>query len=127
MCPSRTPPWSPICWSGSAAACRPPRSTARKPASTPPTIGLDLDEVHPAGVPIRLGAALREVEADVSARPVWARLRPVDGAGHVDTPLDWDPAQGGFDGELPGQAPGLYEIRVSAREVPGAGDLVLQR
>ena len=33
--------------------------------------------------------------------------------------------RGGFDGELPGQAPGLYEVRVSAREVPGAGDLVV--
>ena len=38
--------------------------------------------------------------------------------------LSWDAAQGGFEGELPGQVPGLYEIRVSAREVPGAGDLV---
>jgi len=102
----------------------PPAQIHGAPAGEhPPAIGLDLDEVHPAGVPIRLGAALREVEADVGARPVWARLRPVGGAGHVDAPLGWDPAQGGFDGELPGQAPGLYEVRVSAREVPGAGDL----
>ena len=108
-----------------------------------------LDELHPAGAPIRVGAALREVDADVSGRPVWARLRPVGGGGRVDTQLSWNAAQGGFEGELPGQVPGgppggdasaapaggfegelpgqvpgLYEIRVSAREVPGAGDLV---
>ena len=90
----------------------------------PPTIGLDLDELHPAGAPIRVGAALREVDADVSGQPVSARLRPVGGGGRVDAQLSWDATQGGFEGELPGQAPGLYEIRVSAREVPGAGDLV---
>jgi hypothetical protein len=90
----------------------------------PPTIGLDLDELHPAGAPIRVGAALREVDADVRGRPVWARLRPVGGGGRVDTQLSWNAAQGGFEGELAGQAPGLYEIRVSAREVPDAGDLV---
>ena len=47
------------------------------------------------------------------------------GAGRADVQLDWDPVQGDFDGELPGQAPGLYEVRVSAREVPGTGDLVV--
>ena len=90
----------------------------------PPTIGLDLDELHPAGAPIQVGAALREVDADVSGRPVWVRLRPVGGGGRVDVQLSWDPVQGGFEGELPSQVPGLYEIRVSAWEVPGAGDLV---
>lgn len=94
----------------------------------PPTIGLDLDELHPAGTPIRVSATLREVEADVSAQAVWARLRPLrDGAvtpsGRIDAPLSWDGELGRFEGELPGQAAGLYEVRVSAREVPYAGDL----
>ncbi len=88
-----------------------------------PTLGLDLDEVHPAGVPIRLGAAPRQVGADVSGHPVWAQLRPVAGRGRVDVRLGWDAESGGFCGEFPGQAPGLYEVGVSAREVPSAGDL----
>ena len=91
----------------------------------PPTMGLDLAELHPAGAPIRVEATLREVQADVGGQRVWARLRPVGGRGGVDrAQLSRDAVQGGFEGELPGQVPGLYEIRVSAREVPGAGDLV---
>jgi hypothetical protein len=89
----------------------------------PPTIGLDLDEVHPAGTPIPLGAALREVTADLSGRPVWARLRPLDRPSRVNAPLSWNPAREEFVGAFPGQPPGLYEIRVTARDMPGAGDL----
>jgi pimeloyl-ACP methyl ester carboxylesterase len=40
----------------------------------PPTLGLDLDELHAAGTPIRVTAALREVDADVSGQPVKARF-----------------------------------------------------
>ncbi len=71
-------------------------------------------------------ATSREVDADVSKQPVKARLRPVGGrvAGQPGRVLSWDDAQGCHTGELPGQAPGLYEVRVSAREVPRAGDLV---
>jgi hypothetical protein len=91
----------------------------------PPTIGLDLDELHVAGTPIRVTAALRGVDADVSGQRVWARLRPVRGQGaRVDVRPSWDEGLDCFVGELPGQAPGLYEVRVSAREVPLAGDLV---
>jgi pimeloyl-ACP methyl ester carboxylesterase len=89
----------------------------------PPTIGLDLDDIHAAGTPIGLSATLREVLADVAAQPVWARLRSLDRPGRVNTPLSWDPARAEFVGEFPGQAPGLYEIRVTARNVPDAGDL----
>ncbi|MGH3937797.1 MAG: esterase/lipase family protein [Pseudonocardiaceae bacterium] len=95
----------------------------------PAAIGLDLDELYPARTPIRVTAALREVNADVSKQPVKARLRPVGARvagqpGQVDVPLSWDAAQGCHTGELPGRPPGLYEVRVSAREVPNAGDLV---
>lgn len=95
----------------------------------PPAIGLDLDELYATGTPIRITATLREVDADVSNQVVKARLRPVRGraaeqADQMNTPLSWDDAQGCFTGELPGQPPGLYEVRVSAREVPRAGDLV---
>ncbi|MGH3778528.1 MAG: lipase family alpha/beta hydrolase [Pseudonocardiaceae bacterium] len=96
----------------------------------PPTIGLDLDELHTEGTPIRVTAALREVNADVSGQPVKARLRAIRGQlagppGRVDVPLNWDGGLGCFTGELPGQGPGLYQVRVSARHVPRAGDLVV--
>ncbi len=91
----------------------------------PPTLGLDLDEVHPAGEPIPVGAALRQVGVEVAAgQPVSARLRRVDGGpGQVRQRLDWDGDSGGFTVVLPGQPPGLYEVRVTARGVAGAGDL----
>ncbi len=94
----------------------------------PPTLGLDLDELHPAGAPIQVGVAVREVEADLSGQPVWVRLRPLRSTsatppGRIDVRLSWDGELGRFEGELPGQAAGLYEVRVSARELPHAGDL----
>ncbi|MGH3913111.1 MAG: esterase/lipase family protein, partial [Pseudonocardiaceae bacterium] len=101
-----------------------PRNSLR-----PAALGLDLDELHAAGAPIRVTAALREVDADVSEQPVKARLRPVGDRvagqpGRVDVPLSWDATQGCHTGELPGRPPGLYEVRVSAREVPHVGDLL---
>ena len=90
----------------------------------PPSLGLDLDEVHPAGPPIPVGAALREIPADVTGQAVWARLRPLDGGpDRVDERLSWDGAAGGFRGNFPPRPPGLYEVRVIARSVAGAGDL----
>lgn len=94
----------------------------------PPTIGLDLDDLHAASTPIPLSVAFREVDGDVRGQPVWARLRPAADSPSgpalpVDVRLEWDPADDVFRGNLPGQSPGLYEVRVTAREVPGAGDL----
>jgi hypothetical protein len=37
--------------------------------------------------------------------------------------LDWDRDTGSFVTDLPGQEPGLYDVAVKAREVPGVGDL----
>jgi pimeloyl-ACP methyl ester carboxylesterase len=90
-----------------------------------PAIGLDLDELYPAGEPIRLTARIRQVEAEVSGQPVWATLTPVgeDLAVPVDVRLDWDTKRECFIGILPWQADGLYEVRISAQQVPGAGDL----
>jgi Lecithin:cholesterol acyltransferase len=91
-------------------------------ADHPPALGLDLDELHGAGQPVPLTVTAREVDADLGSQPVWASVTPVDG----DTPpvkLDYDTATGRFTGELPAMTPGLYEVTVSARAVPGAGDL----
>lgn len=91
----------------------------------PPAIGLDLDELYAPGEPIPVTVTLREVDADLAGQAVWATLRPTgdQAAAGVDAWLDWDGARKCFVGELPGQAQGLYDVGVSAQEVPRAGDL----
>jgi pimeloyl-ACP methyl ester carboxylesterase len=91
-----------------------------------PAIGLDLDDVYPAGEPIALEATLRGVEGDVSGQGVWVLLRPHGDpvAVAVDARLEWDGQRGCFRGMLPGQAEGLYDVEVRAQRVPGAGDLM---
>jgi hypothetical protein len=115
-----------------SATCRsrtPPRQVhGAQYADRPPAIGLDLEEVHGAGQSIPLRAAIREVDADISGQRVWARLRRIvegrpSSAGQIDMQLDWDSLYRDFRGELAGQRGGLYEIRVSAREVPRAGNI----
>lgn len=97
---------------------------AAGPGDEPPTIGLDIDDVHQAGAPIPLTVALRHVDTDVSGHPVWARLRATDTSGPWQkTVLSWDASVGGFVGELPGQSPGLYDVQIRARQVPTAGSL----
>ncbi|MGH3934066.1 MAG: lipase/acyltransferase domain-containing protein, partial [Pseudonocardiaceae bacterium] len=94
-------------------------------AEREPTIGVDLDEVYPAGEPIAVEATLREVDADVSGQGVWVLLRPHgdQAAVQVDARLEWDGERGCFRGVLPGQAEGLYDVEVLSQQVPGAGDL----
>jgi hypothetical protein len=97
---------------------------AAGPGELPPAIGLDIDEVHPAGAPIPLTVALRRVTADISKQRVWAKSRAMGANGPWErTRLIWDGSAGVFVGELPGQAPGLYEVQIRARAVGGAGDL----
>ncbi|MGH8904366.1 MAG: esterase/lipase family protein [Egibacteraceae bacterium] len=94
-----------------------------------PALGLDVEELHAAGQPIPVTATIREAEADLAGQAVWARLRPAaEGAGaltagRVDARLDWDSERGRFQGVLPGQPEGLYQLEVKAREVPHGGDL----
>ncbi len=96
-----------------------------------PAIGLDVEELHASGQPIPVIVTVREVDADLSGQAMWAQLRPqvVDVAagmaGRVSVQLDWDSERGCFSGALPGQPEGLYELEVSAREVPQAGDLAV--
>jgi len=50
------------------------------------------------------------------------RARP---GATLDVRLVWDAVTQRFVGELPGQAVGLYEVTVIAREVPQVGDLAV--
>ncbi|MGH3811806.1 MAG: lipase/acyltransferase domain-containing protein [Pseudonocardiaceae bacterium] len=92
-------------------------------AEREPAIGLDLDEVQAAREPIAVQATLREVDADVSGQAVWALLRPHgdETTKPAGTRLDWDSKLGGFRGLLPGQAEGLYDVKVLSREAPTPG------
>jgi hypothetical protein len=91
-----------------------------RPDRHPPSLGLELDEVHEGGVPIPVLVTPREIDPDLGGRPVSARLTAE--AGTV-TAIRLDPVPGAFRGEFPSQPPGLYEVRVTAREVRAAGDL----
>lgn len=91
-------------------------------------IGLDLPEMHAVGEPIPVTVHLRQVPSDVSRHPVFATLTPSgdDLAEPVEVTLDWAADRRLFTGELPGQPEGLFDVRICARAVPGAGDLSAQ-
>lgn len=67
----------------------------------------------------------QEATADPAGLAVWATLRPVRGprAAVAEVRLEWDRDTGSYVTEVPGQEPGLYDVRVSVRAVPGVGDL----
>jgi hypothetical protein len=93
-------------------------------------LGLDLDDMHGEGTPMPLRVRLRgdsppgTEPGDLAGLPVWASVRPADAPGTVtETRLDWDAGTASFTAELPGRPAGMYDVKVSARAVPGAGDL----
>jgi hypothetical protein len=92
----------------------------------PAVLGLDLGEVQVAGEAFEVSAAVHGTGGGGGGVPVWVSLTGVDAAGAgpvVETALEWDGSAGVFRGQLPAVSPGVYSVRVSAREVPGAGDL----
>ena len=93
----------------------------------PPALGLDLDELYPAGEPIPVVVAGREIDPTLGGRPVWAALTSSsdEQVEPVEIRLTHDETTGAFVGAFPGQSPGLYEVSVSVREVPGVGDLAV--
>ncbi len=90
-----------------------------------PALGLDVDELLPAGRAIPVIAHIRQTAPEcVVGHPVWATLRPVDQQRRAaEVRLDWDAEERAFVAALEGQPPGLYDVTVEARAVPGAGDL----
>jgi hypothetical protein len=92
----------------------------------PAVLGLDLDEVQVAGEAFEVSARVRGADGDTGGKPVWASLAEVDAVGGVplvESALEWDPSAQVFRGQLSAAPPGLYTVTVTAREVPGAGDL----
>jgi hypothetical protein len=95
-------------------------------------LGLDLEELHAQGDPIPLRVRLRATTttggelSNPTPPVVRAVLRRVEGgapARVAEVCLDWDPDTGSFVTDLPGREPGLYDVAVKARAVPGVGDL----
>lgn len=107
------------------------RLTAARGEERRIALGLDVDELHARGDVIPLEVRLcgdglpPQATADPGRPAVWATLRPVHGprAAVAEVRLEWDGDRGGYVTELPAPEPGLYDVRVSARAVPGAGDL----
>ncbi|MFF8596969.1 esterase/lipase family protein [Streptomyces sp. NPDC015220] len=107
------------------------RLTAARGEERQAALGLDVEELHIQGSAIPLEVRLRgdslpqDATTDPAALAVWATLRPVQGprAPVAEVRLEWDEERGSYLTELPGQEPGLYDMRVSARAVPGVGDL----
>ncbi|MFI1047514.1 hypothetical protein ACH4U3_17215 [Streptomyces griseoruber] len=95
----------------------------------PVSLGLEVDEAHLPGAPVPVRATVHgrsgEAASLAPAAPVWALARPDADptAEPVAVPLEWDADTGAFRGELPALEPGLHTVTVTARDVPGAGDL----
>ena len=102
-----------------------PGVSAARGEERPVAVGIDVDELHAAGAPVPLRVRLHGVsDHDAAGVRVLARLHEADQPtprGRVR--LAWDPAVSAFVGDLPGQPPGMYEVWVEARAVPGGGDL----
>jgi hypothetical protein len=90
-------------------------------------LGLDLEELQLAGRTIPIAATPVSIThgevGDVEGAVVWATARPLPDPGSggsgepVDIRLGWDADRRAFHGELPGLAPGLVEVTVTAQSL----------
>ena len=88
-------------------------------------IGLDLDELQPAGSPVPLQVRIHGVSSGLAAVAL-VRVtvrRPGKPKRLARFPLVWDGSAERFVGELPAQPPGMYDVAVDALAVPDGGDL----
>lgn len=97
-------------------------------AGAAPVLGVDVGELHAAGTPVPVQVAVRHAVGPVEQVPVWVQAFPADGVGGraalAEVRAVWDPKRQMFAAELSGLGPGLFDVVVKARSVPGAGDLV---
>ena len=99
------------------------RSTAPRTAHTRPrSAWTSTRSTRPAARPSPRSSAAGGRRRPGGAAGVGAAA-PLDRPGAHRSSLVWDPACREFTGELAGQPPGLYEIRVTARTCPAPGDL----
>ncbi|MFK0182441.1 hypothetical protein ACIQVR_41550 [Streptomyces xanthochromogenes] len=96
----------------------------------PISLGLELAEAYLPGAPVPVRATVLGNGRAASREPVdplWAVARP-DGDPHADpvaVALEWDARTRDYRGELPAAEPGLHTVTVTARDVPGGGDLAV--
>ena len=110
-----------------------PALTAARGEERTVALGIDLDDLYPAGVPAPIVVSVHGVAADEAARGLVKVVvrRADDDQGSSIAPGDrvamsWDGDRSAFVGELSPSEPGLYEVSVRARAVPGAGDLACE-
>jgi Lecithin:cholesterol acyltransferase len=105
----------------------------RSPIEAPPgrgprpvVLGVDVEELQLAGHPVAVSVGLVGYDGDPRAGgPVTGSLVPVGTPARPDdrVRLAWDEAAARFLAEFPARPPGVYELVVRAREVPGVGEL----
>jgi hypothetical protein len=88
----------------------------------PAVLGVDVDEVQVAGEPFDIAATVRGDRVDPAGVRVWATLLDAVTGRPASDDVELDADAGGYRATL-ASPPGVYTVRLSAREVPGAGDL----
>jgi len=101
-----------------------PLTPVRGDLEPPAAIGLDLDDAYMMGDPVKISASIRPAHSDNSGATVWASLRRADASVPIrDERLCWDAASQSFSGQMLPPQPGLYNVSVTARGIPGTDDL----
>lgn len=104
-----------------------PAASAARGDEKAVALGVEVDEIQPAHATIPVRARLHAVtDADAAGVVAIVRIHDQDGVQRHRGRLAWDTASSMFVGELPGQPPGMYDVRIEARTVPGGGDLATE-
>jgi hypothetical protein len=91
-------------------------------------LGVDIDELQPAGATIPVAVRIHGIDPDAAARSIVTATvtDPADPAPPTKSRLGWDGDRSVFTADLPARTPGMYEVDVTAKAVPGGGDLTSQ-
>jgi hypothetical protein len=89
----------------------------------PAVLGLDVGEVQVAGESFEVAATIRGDHVDPAGVRVWATVVDAATGRPAGDDVELDADAGAYRATLASPSPGVYTVRLSAREVPGAGDL----
>jgi hypothetical protein len=93
------------------------------------TLGIDVDDVYPAGTPIQVQVRIHHAPDEGRGARVAVEVQALDTreAEPPDAPvrirLQWDSQRRCYEGEIPPPPEGIFDLRITAEAVPGVGDL----